>query len=178
MTASIEAALLQERGSRRLDPESRDLARALERRGIPFTLFTAKCMMRRQLDVRRETLVAGEIPVVHAALKMLGVEPPTADDYPDVLRPFMHRRVWTSTVGDVITHFASDGGGPMFVKPRGRIKRFTGVVVRSPLELGALHGVSRHQEVYCAEVVRFVSEHRVYVAACAPTRATPRRIAR
>jgi hypothetical protein len=156
----VDRALVQ-----RVDgaPELRALAAELARRGVDVQWFTAKQLHRRRLALEASVLVAGEIPIVEGALKALGTVIPERSDYPDVLAPWLRRRVWTSTVGAVCAAFAADEARPMFVKPRGRLERFTGRVVDSPNELGFLFDVSRHQELWCSERVRFVSEHRVFV---------------
>jgi hypothetical protein len=94
----IRAAFLEEAGHGRMEPEIRDLLEELRRRGIPADLFTRKRLLRRRLPVTRDTLVAGYIGTVLAALKQLGVEVPEPNDYPQCLRPFLRRRVWQLNV--------------------------------------------------------------------------------
>src|SRR4051812_4401698 len=120
----IRSALLQERGNGRLEPEIQSIASSLARRGVPYEFFLEKRLHRNQLPLAPDVLVAGHIPVVSQALRRLGVDVPILDDYPEPLRPWLRRRVWTSTVRGVILRLQSDAGEPIFVKPKGRLKRF------------------------------------------------------
>jgi hypothetical protein len=159
----IERAFVQEEGMGRLLREMREARDSLVARGIDVTLFTRKRMDRRQLAITPATLVVGEIPVVETALKQLGIDPPGDDSYPEALRPYLLRRVWQSTVGDVESRFVEGDGHAVFVKPRDRLKRFTGFVAEDTSSLARLASISRRAEVWCAAVVAFRSEHRAYV---------------
>jgi hypothetical protein len=155
-------AYLEERGSGRLSPEIHAVQGELQRRGLPCALFTAKRVLRRQLPLARDVFVAGYIPTLLQALRQLGIEPPEPNDYPLCLRPYLRRRVWESTVGAVQARLEEERE-PVFVKPKGRTKRFTGAVFDSYHDVWQFQGVSRRQPVYCSEVVTWRSEHRVYV---------------
>ena len=160
---TIRAALLQQLGSGRLMPEIQSIANALSRRGVPFDFFLEKRLSRGQLDLQPDVLVAGHIPIVVQSLRRLGVEPPPPNDYPQSLRPWLHRRVWRATVRDVVARLQEDWGAPFFVKPAGRLNRFTGAVVRSWNDMALLANVPDRMPVLCSEVVTWLSEHRVYV---------------
>jgi hypothetical protein len=160
----VRAALLQERGNGRLDPEVRSLADELGRRGIPVQFFLDKRLHRGHVKLHRDVLVAGHIPVVVHALRQLGVEPPPPDDYPQALRPWLRRRTWNSTVGEVVKRLQEGSGEPFFVKPTAALKRFTGRVVESWNDLQVLANASDDMRVICSDVVQWRSEHRVYVA--------------
>src|SRR5690349_2886247 len=101
--SSIQGALLQQLGNGRLEEEIKSLAAELEKRGVPCKFFLAKHMQRRQLELRPEILVAGHIPVVLSALRQLGIDPPAPIDYPQCLEPWLRRRIWKSTVKDVVS---------------------------------------------------------------------------
>jgi hypothetical protein len=158
----ITRALVQEHGMGRLEPEMRSAHDELVRRGIPVSLFLHKHLVRGRVALDRHTLVVGEIPDVELALHRLGIEPPGEPGYPDALSPFLLRKVWPSTMREVRDALADARHG-RFVKPRDRLKRFTGRVVDTVDDLARLHAVSASAPVWCAEVVRFVSEHRVFV---------------
>ena len=157
-------AFLQEKGNGRLGVEESDLYRILRLRGIEVELFTEKRIRRRQLDLARDVLVAGSIPVVLGALRQLGVEPPEPNDYPRCLARHLHRRVWTSTIRQVTAIILNDELHPVFVKPIGRMKRFTGAVVHTRDELWRFQGASLRLPVFCSEPVDWLTEHRAYVA--------------
>jgi len=163
VSAVIRRAFVQEKGNGRLDPEMRQVAEELRRRGVPVDLFTEKRLLRRQLALAPDTLVAGYVPVVLGALQQLGVPAPEPDDYPACLRALLHRRIWESTVGEVEGAENEGRSAAVFVKPKGRVKQFTGFVVESRADLWRFGSVSRRQLVYCSDVVRWVSEHRVFV---------------
>ena len=146
----------------RLEPEMRSAHDELVQRGIPVSLFLHKNLVRGRVALDRHTLVVGEIPSVELALRRLDVEPPGEPGYPDALRPFLLRKVWPSTMHEVRTAL-DDARDGRFVKPRDRLKRFTGRVVDGLADLASLHAVSASAPVWCAEVVSFVSEHRVFV---------------
>lgn len=162
---SFKHAYLQQTGNGRLRPEEQRVQTECERRGIPFTLFTLKQIQRRQLPLTRETFVSGDMDAMHGAMKQLGIELPSVSDYPKCLARHLHRRVWQSTLGEV-EQAIFEGTGlklPVFAKPAGRSKLFTGKVFDSPDDLYGVSGRSRREPVWCSEVVSWVSEFRAYV---------------
>ena len=159
----IRLAFLQEKGNGRLDPEARQLRDELTRRGIPVQLFTDKRILRRRLPIAPDTLVAGYVPVVHSALQQLGASVPEPDDYPVPLRPWLRRRTWQSTVGEIEAAVYDGRFEGAFVKPSGRLKQFTGLVIDSRDDLFRLGSTSRRQPVHCSEIVSWKSEFRYFV---------------
>lgn len=159
----ITSAYIQEEGNGRLGAEERGLINGLQERGIPTKLFTRKRLARRQLPLDRNTLVAGDVPVVLGALRQLGIEPPAPIDYPTSLQYLLHRRVWASTVKRLKDDIFEGMGRPVFAKPLGRQKRFTGRVFASPDDLFHLEGTSGAASIHFSEVVEWVSEYRVFV---------------
>jgi hypothetical protein len=159
----VTRAFVQEAASGRLGPEERDLIIGFRDRGIPTELFTRKRLARRQLPIGRDTLVAGEVPVVLGALRQLGIEPPPSNDYPSCLGHLLCRRVWASTVKRLKENLFESTSPPVFAKPSGRKKRFTGRVFTSPDDLIHLEGASAATAISCSEVVDWMSEYRVFV---------------
>jgi len=159
----ITAALLQERGNGRLDPEIAAVAAELGRRGVPVRFFLDKHLQRDQLELRPDVLVAGHIPVVIRALRRLGVEPPPPDDYPRPLHPWLRRRVWTSTVGAVVRRLQEGSAEPFFIKPTATLKRFPGRVVQTWNDLQLLANAADSTKVLCSDAVEWRTEHRVFV---------------
>ncbi|HBE21069.1 MAG TPA: DUF4343 domain-containing protein [Cyanobacteria bacterium UBA11149] len=148
-----------------MEAEIRSLYNEFQFRQIPVQLFVEKHLFRKKLQLNKNILVAGYIPVVLNALCQLGIEPPKPNDYPPSLQPFLGRRIWQSTVRDIIRGFSQSYypiASPIFVKPSGKLKRFTGRVFESERDLFYLEGVSKHLPVYCSEVVRWLSEYRVF----------------
>jgi hypothetical protein len=156
-------AFLQHNGQHRLRDEEQRLHDDLTRRGIPIEFYTLKRIQRRDLPLTRTSFIAGDMDAMHGAMKQLGIEIPPANDYPKCLQPFMHRKVWMSTLGTIEQMAWDMGLAPVFVKPAARRKNFTGFVVASASDLYRLGGTSRRQPVWCSEVVKWVSEFRVYV---------------
>jgi hypothetical protein len=160
---SIRAALLQERGNGKLDPEVRSVATALSRRGVSHDVFLEKHLLRRRLHLAPDTLVVGHIPVVVQALRQLGVEPPPPNDYPQCLRPWLRRHVWTSTVREVVERLQRGPDEPFFLKPTGRLKRFPGRVLDSWQDLRHLASAADTARLLCSQVVTWKSERRAFV---------------
>jgi hypothetical protein len=160
---TVRSALLQELGNGRTEVEVKSLAAGLQHRNVPCEFFLEKRLQRRQRPLRSDVLVAGHIPVVISALRQLGVEPPVPNDYPDCLRPWLRRRMWTTTVRDVVAKLQDGVAAPFFAKPLGRHKRFRGHVFQSWDDLRVLGGASDHTQVRCSEVVEWKTEYRVYV---------------
>jgi hypothetical protein len=156
----VRAAFIEESGNGRMEDEMRNLHDELQGRGIPVTLFVGKKLTRRQLPLTKDILVAGYVATILEALRQLEVSLPTPDDYPECLHPFLHRRVWESSVAQLQR---DDFITPVFAKPRGRLKRFTGNVFASPADLMFLEGASRKTLLWCSEVVKWASEYRVFV---------------
>ena len=124
----VRRAFIQELGSGRMEPEMAALCRGFQALGIPIELFTAKRIERRELPLERDTLVAGDVPSVLGALAQLGIEPPPTNDSPRCLEPFLYRNQWPSTVRQLTARIRYENAPPVFAKPVGRKKRFTGHV--------------------------------------------------
>lgn len=127
-----------------MEPEIRSLYDEFQLRQIPVKLFVEKHLFRKRLQLNKNVLVAGYIPVVLNALRQLGIEPPKPNDYPPSLQPFLRRRIWQSTVQDIISGFSQSYypiASPIFVKPCGKLKRFTGRVFESERDLFSLEGI-------------------------------------
>lgn len=156
----ITGALVQVQDPQRLGDDERALLEVLPRRGIPVTTFTRKRLHRRQLPLAPETLVAGGVDVVRSALRQLGIDGPFLPTYPRGARALLGREIAESTVGSVLSR---EDDLPIFVKPAAREKRFTGFVYAGYTDAFRFEGTSRSLAVHVSEVVRFTSEHRVYV---------------
>jgi hypothetical protein len=159
----FSVAFLQDLGSGRLRLEEKMLKSEFERRGVPVELYTIKRIQRRNLPLSGDTFIAGDMDAMHGAMMQLEINIPEPNDYPKSLKTFLHRRIWKSTLGEAERKVAEEGNPPMFVKPSARRKSFTGTVLdlsRTYMPIGA---VSRRQEVWCSDVVRWKSEYRAYV---------------
>jgi hypothetical protein len=159
----FSVAFLQDLGNGRLRIEEKMLLSEFERRGIPVVLYTIKRIQRRNLPLSSDTFIAGDMDAMHGAMRQLDIDIPAPNDYPESLTPFLCRRVWKSTLGEVERRFFGEAATPVFVKPSARRKSFTGRVIGHSSDLMDVGAASRRQEVWCSEVVTWMSEFRVYV---------------
>lgn len=146
--------------------EERIVEAEARRRGIEVRWFTRKQIDRRVLPLGDETFVMGAIPAMHGAMKQLGIPIPPPNDYPASLQPFLHRRVWRSTLRALEERLWEGTAPPVFAKPAERKKDFTGRVFTSQADLYFLGKSSRRQRIWCSEVVDWSAEYRIYVVGC------------
>ncbi|MGW6424942.1 ATP-grasp domain-containing protein [Nocardia sp. NPDC055053] len=159
----FDVAFLQYAGSGPMRHEERLLTEGLKRRGIPVRHYSMKRIHHRQLPLGPDTFIAGDMDAMHGAMRQLHIPVPAPDDYPEALRDFLGRRVWTSTLSEVEHALETSSATPLFVKPADRRKSFTGTVCYSERDFTAWGGRSRRQRVRCSEVVAWRTEYRVYV---------------
>jgi hypothetical protein len=158
----FEQAYIEELGNHRLRHEEQMVYEECMKRGVPCEFYTAKRIHRRQLPLTDRCFVCGDMDAMHGAMKQLGIEAPAPNDFPSSLSPFFGRRIWRSTLASLETH-VYESSSPVFAKPAGRRKLFTGRVFNGPDDLYEVSGVSRQEPVWCSEVVEWISEFRVYV---------------
>ena len=160
----IKQAYIHEYAQGKLEPEHQDILNVLKEKNIPFKLFTNKQLDRRRLELNRETLVVGEHPVIRKVLKYMEIETRHEDCYPESIRQFLGRRIWTSTVRNIIDNsYGEKLGEGVFVKPRRSTKEFTGFVMKVPEDQLQFGSISTQMEVYCSEIIEIESEYRVFV---------------
>jgi hypothetical protein len=111
-------------------------------------------------NITKETPVVGGIGYVRKAIEILGCKPPEPIDIPDCLAVFTHRKIWTTTLGDI--HLNEDKW-PVFIKPKVDHKIFTGHVVKSFLELLKTSHLPKDMPILASEVVFWKSEYRCFV---------------
>ncbi len=134
------------------------------KRGVPCQLFDQEQVYQHALPLARDTLVAGGLRVVEAALTTIGIPVPTADNLPACLERYRGRKVWPSTWGDLRARYGTTGPPePLFVKPLRRNKGFPALALYDAADFSAAAHLSDNQEVLVAEYVVFVSEWRCFV---------------
>ena len=114
-----------------------------------------------KLDINENTVVAGGITAVRHAMSLLDVKLPIPLDIPDELYPYAKRDIKNTTIKEAMENAIF----PLFVKPR-KPKLFTGAVVSSSYELEMFKHTSyeaEELEIQTSNVVKFVSEYRVFV---------------
>lgn len=158
----FEIAFIQERGNGRLMPESALVRDHCLRINLPFELYTPKRIQRRQLPLTPRSFVFGDMDAMHGAMRQLGIPVPDAVYYPASLHAFLRRKVWLDTLGNV-RHRVNNAGQPVFAKPAGRAKIFTGQVFSDHSDFYFVGETSGREPVWCSDVVRWQSEYRVYV---------------
>jgi ATP-grasp domain, R2K clade family 2 len=134
------------------------------KRGVPCEVFDPEQLHRGVLPLARDTLVAGGLRVVEAALAALGVVVPEADNLPACLARYRGRKVWASTWGELRARYGEAGPPePLFVKPLRRNKGFPALALYDADDLATAAHLPDDLEVLAAEYVVFASEWRCYV---------------
>lgn len=108
-------------------------------------------------DIDTNAVFVGGIGMVRKRLQQLGIEHGYEIEYPATLRPFLKRKVWQSTLQEIIQQEQLN----LFIKPV-QTKLFKGKVIR---RFGDFIGLKYEEEVpvWCSEVVELVTEWRCFV---------------
>ena len=146
----------------KLDHEQRLIAEYAGSLDLPVETASEKMMERGKLALSVDTLVMGTVPFVHHALRLLGTQLPEHTPYPEVLKPWLYRKVWQEKSLRRVLDRLENGGPRVFVKPVSGWKRFTGFVPEFADDY-RFNGVSKSMPVWVSEPVTFLSEWRVYV---------------
>ncbi len=93
-------------------------------------------------EVLREDIVLDYIDQCNTIFKKFGKEP-QIEDYPEILLPFMGRKIWRDTIDNISRHEEKWSAG-YFVKPV-KDKVFTGKIIDS---VHSLVGCGNHEEDY------------------------------
>ena len=125
--------------------------------------FYKKHFLRDKFQITKDDFIAGDIDVMFHAMRRLGIEY-SYNDYPECLKPYLHRKVWEDKLGNIRKELFNEGffKSPIFIKPKNRLKRFTGFVLESVDDLHNCKGVSGQMKVWCSEPVTFIDEFRCY----------------
>lgn len=103
-------------------------------------------------------LVVGRMSEIKRKLVSFGIEVPEYD-YPQELKDYLGRNIWTSSLDVVINEPAK---WPVFVKPV-RDKAFIGFVLQSERNIPRLRDTKPNEPVLCSELVEFEAEYRAFV---------------
>lgn len=143
-------------------PESRNTFTAQEgfrERGVETVPFYGFGDVDQLDDLGPEVGLAGFVGDIHAALRKIGRPIPKPIDYPEELQEWLGRKMWKATLGE-----ARRLVEPTFIKPAEEEKLFTGFIWRGGgMEAVRVATCPDETLVWCSEVVRFVSEYRVYI---------------
>jgi ATP-grasp domain, R2K clade family 3 len=106
-------------------------------------------------------LVVGGIGNVRKRLVQLGIERTLGEiDYPEELRKYLGRKVWVSTIEDLLS---DEAHWNVFIKPKTETKKFTGKVVRAYKDFIGLVDKDKPTEIWCSEMVHFKTEWRCFI---------------
>jgi len=94
------------------------------------------------------------------ALAHLGLSVPSVPTYPEALHRFLGRKIWTSTIDRIASEPEE---WPVFVKPLGDAKKFTGVLVRGTGDLVGCGDMSFDTPVWCSEPITLLREWRCFL---------------
>lgn len=108
-------------------------------------------------DKDKEFIFVGGVGMVRKRLAHLGIEKQDEIEYPEELRAFLNRKVWKSTLGEVIKEEQTN----IFIKPI-ETKLFQGKVIHEFKDFIGLN-YDRDIEVWCSEVVDIITEWRCFV---------------
>jgi hypothetical protein len=108
----------------------------------------------------REDILVDFVDESRQALKHLDIDPRPISTYPESLRRFLGRNIWTSTIDTIASNPEL---WPVFVKPRDDSKKFTGVLIRGPGDLMGCGDPAGDIPVWCSEPVHFLTEWRCFV---------------
>lgn len=152
----------------RPSPEGELVVAELQSHGIPVVTRTTEDIRAHPMPLQKTDLVVGDFEWTRTALKQLGVTMPEPPDYPECLQHLLHRKIWRSTLGEVQTFLRSSSESTkVFIKPASDTKAFSGLVASASKDdvwLEYLLEQFPHAfDVWCSEIVSFVSEYRVYV---------------
>lgn len=127
--------------------------------GLATERFIPKQSERNQLELDPTVMVAGDVRCVQRSLRKLGVAVPAPDDYPAPFQHLLGRKISATTFRHAISMAAQ---GPVFVKPKERVKQFTGFVMGDVSECYAAPHVGPGESVWVSEPVKFLTEYRMF----------------
>lgn len=108
-------------------------------------------------EPERDAIFVGGVGMVRKRLEQLGIAKEDEIEYPAELHSFLNRKVWTSTLQEVIT--AGETG--IFIKPM-KTKLFPGKVIHGFKDFIGLNFADEVQ-VWCSEAVEVLTEWRCFV---------------
>lgn len=105
----------------------------------------------------KEDVFVGGVGMIRKRLKSLNIEIPDEIEYPLELQPFLNRKVWTTTLNELIEGEVVG----IFIKPV-KTKLFQGKVINSFSDYIGLN-YQENIEVWCSESINVITEWRCFV---------------
>ena len=125
-----------------------------------FLPFYKKHLKQGKLKITSNDFIAGEIETMFTAMKQLGIHY-EYNDYPKCMNKYLHRKIWESSIKDIKDELFDKGFiNPVFIKPKDKLKKFTGFVIKSIDDLDNINNAGDNTKIFCSEPVNFVSEYR------------------
>lgn len=112
------------------------------------------------LLIEEDNIFLGSIQFIYKALDKFNVPIPEPLDYPESLRAFLGRKIWTSSINEIANNPEK---WDVFVKPKGYAKKFTGRLVQSTTDLVGCGDLKMNTPVWVSEPKNFLTEWRVFV---------------
>lgn len=128
-----------------------------------YTGFYKKHFLRDKFSITKDDFISGDIDVMFHAMKRLGIKY-SYNDYPESLKPYLYRKIWEDELGNIRREIFAEGHlkNPIFIKPKDKLKRFTGFVLETIDDLANCKGAGNQTKIWCSEPVTFVEEFRFY----------------
>lgn len=147
----------------RFESEEQALANYFDSIKQSYKGFYKKHFLREKFQITKDDFISGDIDVMFYAMKRLGIEY-SYNDYPESLKPYLHRKVWEDELGNIRREIFAEGylKNPIFIKPKDKLKRFTGFVLETVDDLANCKGAGNQTKVWCSEPVVFIDEFRCY----------------
>ena len=106
----------------------------------------------------KQDVIVGGIGMVRRRLNDFGIAIINTD-YPECLRNYFGRKIWISKLNRINS---DPNMWPVFIKPVEN-KKFIGTAVYSAKDLIGCGSCNDDADVYCSEIMHFVSEYRTFV---------------
>ena len=105
----------------------------------------------------RDAIFVGGVGMVRKRLEALGISKQDEIEYPNELREFLNRKVWTSTLNQIIKEERTS----ILIKPI-ETKLFQGKVISNFKDFIGLN-YDKEVKIWCSEVIKVVTEWRCFV---------------
>lgn len=125
-----------------------------------FVPFYKKHLKQGKLKITSNDFIAGDIDTMFTAMKQLDINY-KHNDYPECLNKYLHRKIWESSIRDIKAElFDKCFINPIFIKPKDKIKKFTGFIIKSIDDLSTRDLGGDKTKIICSDQVSFISEYR------------------
>ena len=125
-----------------------------------FIPFYKKHIKQGKLKLTLNDFIAGDVDTMFTAMKQLNINY-EYNDYPKSLNKYLHRKIWESSIKDIKTELFNEYIiKPIFIKPKNKLKKFTGFIIKSIDDLNKINNAGDNTKIICSEPVNFISEYR------------------